>query len=145
MSDDLGNSAIIQCGSETLVSCPAEPVGGEDHPDSGPESAGHLPLVRGGQARAGESHGRPCICGGRFIILAVNDSASLPGGGEPAGERHRGDREQEPAAAHADHAVPEPADAEHQPPHHVSQRCHRRGRQRRAGSLPGGTDGWVEG
>lgn len=39
------------------MSCPAEPVGGEDHPDAGPESAGHLPLVRGGQERAGESRG----------------------------------------------------------------------------------------
>lgn len=32
----------------------AEPVGGEDDPDPGPESARHLPLVRGGQEGAGE-------------------------------------------------------------------------------------------
>lgn len=32
----------------------AEPLGGEDDPDSGPESAGHLTLVRGGQEGPGE-------------------------------------------------------------------------------------------
>lgn len=67
----------------------------------------------------------------------------FPGGGEPAGERHRGDREQEPAAAHVDHPVSEPANAEHQPPHHVPERCHRRRRQRGAGPLPRGMDGWI--
>lgn len=35
------------------------------------------------------------------------------GGGESVGECHWGDREQEPAAAYADHAVPDTADAEH--------------------------------
>lgn len=48
----------------------------------------------------------------------------FPGGGKPAGECHRGDREQEPTTAHLDHPVSEPADAEHQPPHHVPQRGH---------------------
>lgn len=71
------------------------------------------------------------------------------GGGQPAGERHRGDREQEPAAAHAHHTVPEPANAEHQPAHHVPEWRHRRRRQRRAGPLPRGRqegrDGWVDG
>lgn len=32
----------------------AESVGGEDDPDAGPESAGNLALVRGGQEGAGE-------------------------------------------------------------------------------------------
>ena len=82
---------------------------------------------------------------------------SAPGGGEPAGERHRGDREQEPAAADADQPVSEPADAERQPPDHVPQRGGGRRRQRGSGPLPGGregqggtggvldggTDGWI--
>lgn len=75
----------------------------------------------------------------------VNTPPPLTGGGEPAGERHRGDREQKPAAAHIDHAVPEPADAEHQPPHHVPQRGHRRRCQRGPGPLPRGTDGGMGG
>lgn len=36
----------------------AEPLGGEDNPDPGPESAGHLALVRGGQEGAGECERR---------------------------------------------------------------------------------------
>lgn len=32
----------------------AEPVGGEDNADSGPESSRHLPLVWGGEERGGE-------------------------------------------------------------------------------------------
>lgn len=61
-----------------------------------------------------------------------------PGGGESSGERYRGHREQEPATADVDHAMSNPADAEHQPPDHVSQRSHRRGCQRRSRSLSGG-------
>lgn len=70
-------------------------------------------------------------------------SPHLAGGGKPAGERHRGDREQEPAATDVDHSVSEPADAEHQPPHHVPQWGHRRRCQRGAGPLPRGMDGRV--
>lgn len=61
-----------------------------------------------------------------------------PGGGESSGERYRGHREQEPATADVDHAMSNRADAEHQPPDHVSQRSHRRGCQRRSRSLSGG-------
>ena len=71
--------------------------------------------------------------------------SSAPGGGQPAGERHRGHREQEPAAEDADQPVPEPADAERQPPDHVPQRGGGRGRQRGAGPLPGGREGRGEG
>lgn len=38
----------------------------------------------------------------------------------------------------------EPANAEHQPPHHVPQRGHRRRRQRGAGPLPRGMEGRMD-
>lgn len=84
-----------------------------------------------------------------IAIIRLRSNSLLLGGGQPAGERHRGDREQEPAAAHAHHAVPEPANAEHQSAHHVPERRHRCRRQWGAGSLPRGRqerrDGWMGG
>ncbi|KAL0196348.1 hypothetical protein M9458_009920, partial [Cirrhinus mrigala] len=58
-------------------------------------------------------------------------------GGESSGERYRGHREQEPAVADVDHSVSNPTNAKHQPADHVSQRSHRRRRQRRPRSLSG--------
>lgn len=69
----------------------------------------------------------------------------FPGGGKPTGERHRSDREQELTTTHTDYPVSEPADAEHQPPHHVPQRCHRRRCQRGAGPVPRGMYRHMEG
>lgn len=60
------------------------------------------------------------------------------GGGEPAGERHRGDWKQELAAAYTHHTVPDTPDAEHQPAHHVLKWRDRRCCEWRPRSLPGG-------
>ena len=72
-------------------------------------------------------------CSASVIVLWVG-----AGGGEPVGERNRGDWEQEPTAAHTDHAVPDTTDAEHQPAYHVPQWRHWRCCERRPSSLPGG-------
>lgn len=76
----------------------------------------------------------------KTLLIIFPQPPPFPGGGKPAGERHRGDREQELTTTHIDHPVSEPADAEHQPPHHVPQRSHRRRCQRGAGPVPRGMD-----
>lgn len=73
-------------------------------------------------------------CGGPSVTAVCCGT----GGGEPAGERHRGDWKQEPAAAHTHHAVPDTTDAEYQPAHHVLKRRDRRCCEWRPCSLPGG-------
>lgn len=122
---------------------PTESVGGEDNDGPGAEPTRDLPLVWSGQERPGEridpkfffefgSELRSCSA------LSVTAVCCGAGGGEPIGECHRSDWKQEPAAAHTHHAVPDTADAKHQPAHHVLKRCDRRCCKWRPCSLPGG-------
>lgn len=72
----------------------------------------------------------------RYDVMAL---PGVPGGGESAAERGVGGGEEEPGAALSDQPVRQPPAArQHQPAQHVSQRRHRRRRQRGCGPIPGG-------